>query len=135
MLRRQPRPEVPPSVESLRSGFAALMATMSVPDGIKTTEATLGPRRALLVEPVAGTRAGTILYFHGGGFVSGSPETAMSLTGNLVARTGLRGRFASAATVPSNGHRDVSRPSRTVVVTGRPAELLSPFGAAVRAAP
>jgi acetyl esterase/lipase len=63
---------------------------MSVPEGIGTTEATLGARRALLVEPVAGRRAGTILYFHGGGFVYGSPETALSLTGNLVARTGLR---------------------------------------------
>lgn len=37
-----------------------------------------------------GLRAGTILYFHGGAYVFGSPRTAMSLTGNLVARTGFR---------------------------------------------
>ncbi|MFJ7246867.1 alpha/beta hydrolase [Kitasatospora sp. NPDC098652] len=39
-----------------------------------------------------GTQGGsgaTILYFHGGGWVFGSPETALSLTGNLVARTGV----------------------------------------------
>ncbi len=58
MLRR-PLPEGPRSVEELRSGFAALMATMIVPDGIRTVEVTLGTRRALLVEPAGRTPAGT----------------------------------------------------------------------------
>ncbi|MEU8973309.1 hypothetical protein AB0D11_29305 [Streptomyces monashensis] len=59
---------------------------MLVPDGIPTTTLALGSRRTLLVEPRGGRpRAGTILYFRGGGFVYGSPETALSLTGNLVA--------------------------------------------------
>ncbi|MFD7164357.1 alpha/beta hydrolase [Streptomyces violascens] len=89
-MLRQPRPEGPRPVEAIRAGFRAMMATMTVPDGIRTTATTLGPRPALLVEPVDGARAGTILYFHGGGFVSGSPETALSLTGNLVARTRFR---------------------------------------------
>lgn len=89
-LLRRPRPEGPRSVEETRSGFAAMMATMIVPGGIRTSEAMLGTRRALLVEPVVRPRAGTILYFHGGSYVFGSPETALSLTGNLVARTGFR---------------------------------------------
>lgn len=89
-LLRQPRPEGPQSVEAARTGFKALMATMIVPDGIRTAETTLGDRRALLVEPVADPRPGTILYFHGGGFVFGSPETALSLTGNLVVKTGYK---------------------------------------------
>jgi acetyl esterase/lipase len=87
---RRPRPASPQSVEEFRAGFAALMSTMIVPEGIRTTEATLGDRRAVLVEPAANPRAGTILYFHGGSFVVGSPETAMSLTGNLVVKTGFR---------------------------------------------
>ncbi|MFD8809954.1 alpha/beta hydrolase [Streptomyces sp. NPDC059627] len=87
---RQPRPVGTPSVEGIRAGFRALMAEMIVPEGIHTTATTLGPRPALLVEPAEGPRAGTLLYFHGGGFVFGSPETALSLTGNLVARTGFR---------------------------------------------
>lgn len=90
MLRRLPPPESPPSVEEMRTGFAAMMATMIVPDGIETAEAVLGSRRALLVEPTGDRRTGTILYFHGGSYVVGSPETALSLTGNLVTRTGLR---------------------------------------------
>jgi acetyl esterase/lipase len=89
-MLRQPRPEGPQSLEASRAGFRALMATMIVPDGIRTTDTTLGDRPALLVEPVGDPRPGTILYFHGGGFILGSPETALSLTGNLVARTGFK---------------------------------------------
>jgi acetyl esterase/lipase len=88
-MLRQPRPEGPRSVEAIRAGFKALMAQMIVPDTIHTTQTTLGARPALHVEPDNGPRAGTILYFHGGSWVFGSPETALSLTGHLVAKTGF----------------------------------------------
>ncbi|MEV0261853.1 alpha/beta hydrolase [Streptomyces sp. NPDC050617] len=88
-MMRQPRAEGPRSVDELRAGFKALMAQMNVPDDISVTQATLGDRPALRVEPDHGRRAGTILYFHGGGWVFGSPETALSLTGNLTAKTGF----------------------------------------------
>ncbi|MEC3976862.1 alpha/beta hydrolase [Amycolatopsis sp. H20-H5] len=88
---RQPRPEGPPSsVEALRAGFATLMSTMIVPSGIRTSTTTLGDRQALVVEPEQGVRPGTILYFHGGGWVFGSPRTALSLTAQLVVKTGFR---------------------------------------------
>ncbi|MFE9327316.1 alpha/beta hydrolase [Nocardia sp. NPDC052278] len=89
-LLRQPRPAGLGSVEEIRAAFRALMAQMSVPTGIRTRTMTLGDRPAVLVEPVNTARAGTILYFHGGGFVYGSPDTAMSLTANLVTRTRFR---------------------------------------------
>ncbi|GAA2228234.1 alpha/beta hydrolase [Kitasatospora cystarginea] len=89
-ILRQPRPEGPQPVEAIRAGFRAMMAQMIVPDDIRTTETALGDRPAVLVEPVDGPRSGTILYFHGGAYVFGSPQTALSLTGNLVARTGFR---------------------------------------------
>jgi epsilon-lactone hydrolase len=91
MLRR-PRPTPPPSsLEQERAAFRATMADMIVPPGIRTAETTLGSRRALLVEPAAGPgRPGTILYFHGGSFVVGSPETSLALTAHLVLRTGVR---------------------------------------------
>ncbi|MER5516768.1 alpha/beta hydrolase [Streptomyces sp. NPDC002763] len=88
-MMRQPRPEGPRPVEAIRAGFKALMAQMIVPDGIRTTQTSLGDRPALHVEPDSGQRAGTILYFHGGGWVFGSPETALSLTGHLVVKTGF----------------------------------------------
>ncbi|MEU8548166.1 alpha/beta hydrolase [Streptomyces roseoverticillatus] len=87
---RRPRPEDLRPVEELRAGFRAMMAEMIVPAGIRTRAATLGGRPAVLVEPAGTPKAGTILYFHGGSYVAGSPQTAMSLTGNLVARTGFR---------------------------------------------
>ncbi|HET9170042.1 MAG TPA: alpha/beta hydrolase [Actinospica sp.] len=87
---RRPQPESPRSVEELRGGFETLMARMLVPDGIRTSHVTLGERPALRVEPESGARAaGTILYFHGGGWVFGSPRTALALTGQLVAHTGF----------------------------------------------
>jgi acetyl esterase/lipase len=89
-LLRHPRAEgPPPSVEALRAGFATLMSTMIVPSGIRTSTTTLGDRPALSVEPEQAARPGTILYFHGGGWVFGSPETALSLTAQLVVRTGV----------------------------------------------
>ncbi|WP_062984902.1 alpha/beta hydrolase [Nocardia anaemiae] len=89
-LLRQSRPAGPRSVEEIRAGFRALMAHMNVPPEVRTRTTSLGSRRAALVEPANSARAGTILYFHGGGFVYGSPETAMSLTANLVTRTRFR---------------------------------------------
>jgi monoterpene epsilon-lactone hydrolase len=89
-MLRQPRPSGRPSIEEFRAAFRALMATMMVPDGLRTSPTTLGSRPALVVEPATLRHGGTILYFHGGSFVVGSPETALSLTGNLVARTGMR---------------------------------------------
>ncbi|MEE6269813.1 alpha/beta hydrolase [Streptomyces diastatochromogenes] len=97
-ILRQPGAGGPRSVEELRAGFRRLMAQMIVPhSSIRTAPTTLGDRPALRVEPRrapdrgadAGPDAGTILYFHGGGWVFGSPEATLSLTGNLVARTGL----------------------------------------------
>lgn len=91
-MLRQPRPKGPRSVEEIRAGFRAAMAKTIVPAGISTAPATLGSRPALLVEveQKSSARAGTILYFHGGGYVIGSPETALSLTGHLVGKTGFR---------------------------------------------
>ncbi|MGW4806815.1 alpha/beta hydrolase [Kitasatospora sp. NPDC004272] len=89
-MMRQPRPAGLRTVAELRAGFEALMARMAVPDTVRTTRTALGGRPALRVEPDGGPRrAGTILYFHGGGFVFGSPETALCLTGHLVAGTGF----------------------------------------------
>ncbi len=76
------------SVEELRAGFATLMSAMEVPGTVRTSVTELGGQRAVRVEPES-ARPGTILYFHGGSFVVGSPETAMSVTANLVARSGV----------------------------------------------
>ena len=89
-LRRTPPPSGPLTIEAARAGLAALMGSFTVPSGIRRTPTTLGGRPAVLVEPESGQTPGTILYFHGGSFSQGSPETAMVLTANLVLRAGIR---------------------------------------------
>lgn len=117
-ILRQPGPEGPQSVEEIRAGFRQLMAQMIVPhSSVRTAPTTLGDRPALRVEPTAasdrgadtGTNDGTILYFHGGGWVFGSPETALSLTGHLVARTGLGAYSLDYGSPPNTPSRPRSR--------------------------
>jgi monoterpene epsilon-lactone hydrolase len=89
-LRSAPRPPGPVPVEQMRSGFAHFMAMFPIPEGVTRTPTELAGRPAVLVEPTRDARPGTILYFHGGSFSLGSPETAMALTAHLVERTGVR---------------------------------------------
>lgn len=90
MLRDIDMPLAAPSIEQQRAGFAELMSGMVVPEGIRTTETELAGVRTLLVEPEGESRPGAILYFHGGSWMVGSPETQLCLTANLVVRTGFR---------------------------------------------
>ncbi|MGZ4453352.1 MAG: alpha/beta hydrolase [Nocardioides sp.] len=90
-LRHAPQPSAPATIEEMRAGFAALMATFPVRADVTRTPATLAERPAVIVEPAARAAGpGTILYFHGGSFALGSPDTAMALTADLVARAGVR---------------------------------------------
>ncbi|KJK55383.1 alpha/beta hydrolase [Saccharothrix sp. ST-888] len=77
--------------DELRKAFEAMMASGPPPLGVTLTPTTLGGRPALEIEPEGGAATGgTILYFHGGAWVFGSPATARNLTAALVRRTGAR---------------------------------------------
>ncbi|MEY9931035.1 monoterpene epsilon-lactone hydrolase [Catenulispora sp. GP43] len=91
MLRKEANGFTPVPVERMRAGFAAMMAGFPIPAGVRRTPTELAGRPAIRVEPEdAGTaRPGTILYFHGGSFALGSPETGMVNTAGLVRRTGV----------------------------------------------
>jgi len=90
MLRQLRTEDLRPSVEEMRAFYAEFSRRWIVPDGIRTTETDLAGLRTLLVEPEGESRTGTILYFHGGSWVVGSPETELGLTAGLVVRTGFR---------------------------------------------
>ena len=79
------------SVGEARESFAKLMSAQPVPEGISVHETSLGGRPALRIIPDEGAKAGTLLYFHGGSHVVGSPRTAVGLTAGLVTRTGIPG--------------------------------------------
>lgn len=89
-LRAAPQPDGPSSVEQMRAGFAHFMGGFPVPSDVDRVATVLGGRPAVRVEPLGEARPGTILYFHGGSFSLGSPETAMVLTAHLVRRTRIR---------------------------------------------
>jgi len=89
-LRSAPQSSDPVSVEQMREGFAHFMSTFPIPSSVTRTPTELAGRNAIRVEPSGEAHRGTILYFHGGSYSLGSPETAMALTGHLVERTGVQ---------------------------------------------
>ena len=88
----------------LRVSFTQNMAHFTAPEGITTSDTTLGGRRALRIEPTTGAAVGTILYFHGGAFILGSPETALPATANLVLRTGFSALSLDYRLAPENAY-------------------------------
>ncbi|MGM7972740.1 alpha/beta hydrolase [Yersinia enterocolitica] len=106
------------TIDQIRADFAAFMNTMKIPSGTRVTTSTLGGRRALVIEAEENVRSGAFIYFHGGSYLMGSPETGMSLTASLVAKTGIKAfsldyrlapefPFPSAIEDCTNAYRDL----------------------------
>ncbi|MQY14365.1 Acetyl esterase [Streptomyces sp. RB5] len=89
LLRSTPRSDTPFTVAQQREGFAAGVGRPA-PKGVVTRERTLGGRPALDLEPEGALRRGRLLYFHGGCYIIGSPETHAGLVGEFAARAGIR---------------------------------------------
>ena len=77
-----------PTIDELRARYAALFARFGdAPEGLGFTPGKLG---AIPGEWVGAKGDGrTILYFHGGGYVAGSPESHRPLIARLVEATGI----------------------------------------------
>ena len=70
-------------IEGVRARYAQLFQRLGTgPAAMDYTQGQLGPIPGEWVG--AGDRSRTMLYFHGGGFVAGSPETHRGLVGKLV---------------------------------------------------
>jgi len=75
----------------VRGRYAALFSRFApAPEGIEFTPGQLGPIGGEWVGAPGTAPARTVLYFHGGGFVAGSPETHRPLVGRLVEASGVR---------------------------------------------
>jgi monoterpene epsilon-lactone hydrolase len=78
-----------PGIEELRARYAAVFARFgSAPAAMDFTPGQLGPIHGEWVGALGGPGR-TLLYFHGGGFVAGSPETHRALVGRLVEASGV----------------------------------------------
>ncbi|WP_197380409.1 alpha/beta hydrolase [Mycolicibacterium mengxianglii] len=120
------------SVSEMRHGFEKMMNTLPVPDGIRVDEAPIGGRPALRVSSDTGASAGTLLYFHGGSHVVGSPRTALGLTANLVIRSGMSSisldyRLAPEHPFPADVE-DVVAAYRELLEMGQAAESIAFVG-------
>jgi acetyl esterase/lipase len=88
-FRSTPRSATRPTPAQERISFATAL-TRPVPGGVATRRTVLGGRPALDLVPAGAADHGQLLYFHGGSYVVGSPDTHASLAGELAARAGLR---------------------------------------------
>ena len=85
----------PPGIEEVRARYAALFARFGAsPAAMDFTPGQLGPIQGEWVGALGGPGR-TLLYFHGGGFVAGSPETHRPLVGKLVEASGISAFWAS----------------------------------------
>jgi acetyl esterase/lipase len=105
LLRRTKTPE-----QAARDFDIAARILFPAPAGTSTTTRHVpgpaGPVPLVRIDCGATTGDGAILYFHGGGYVAGSPRTHRAMMARLSARSGLPVfapdyRLAPAATAPA----------------------------------
>ncbi len=97
-LLGQPQPIDTP-IEQYRDTYDLMGSMLPVADGVTATKGALGgvPVRTFIPAGAAAEPTRTILYFHGGGYVIGSPVSHQALTSHLAA--------AANATVHSVAYR------------------------------
>ena len=82
--------KAPPGIEEVRARYASLFARFgAAPAAMDYTPGQLGPIGGEWVGAVGNGPERTMLYFHGGGFVAGAPETHRPLVGRLVEASGV----------------------------------------------
>jgi monoterpene epsilon-lactone hydrolase len=79
----------PPDLEEVRARYAALFSRLGPAPEVDFAPGQLGPIGGEWVGAGATNPGRTILYFHGGGFVAGSPETHRPVIGRLVEASGV----------------------------------------------
>ncbi len=80
----------PADLEEVRARYGALFSRFApAPDGMAFTPGQLGPIGGEWVGVPGNGPGRAILYFHGGGFVAGAPETHRGLVGRLVEASGV----------------------------------------------
>lgn len=79
----------PIDVAESREAMRAATAMFQLPAGVTVTETELGGVKGLRLTPARPEKGAVLLYFHGGGYVLGSPQTHRSLVGHLARLSGI----------------------------------------------
>ncbi|MES2473446.1 MAG: alpha/beta hydrolase [Pseudomonadota bacterium] len=83
-------PKTSTSIEDVRARYDALFARFGAPPAsVEAVPGQLGPIGGEWLRTPGSDAGRAILYFHGGGFVTGSPETHRALAGRLVEASGV----------------------------------------------
>jgi acetyl esterase/lipase len=125
----QPQAKTLSGIEDVRARYAALFAKFgSVPEAMDFSPGKLGAIPGEWVGAVHRDSARTILYFHGGGFVAGSPQSHRAVVGKLVEASGVGAfsvqyRLAPEAFFPA-AVRDGIDAYRALLAKGVPASAI-----------
>jgi monoterpene epsilon-lactone hydrolase len=76
-------------IEGIRARYDALFARFGAAPALDYMPGQLGPIPGEWVRGPNGDPARAVLYFHGGGFVAGSPQSHRVLSGKLVEASGI----------------------------------------------
>jgi acetyl esterase/lipase len=113
-------------IESVRARYEASFVRFGMPAAIAATPASLGPVPGEWHGSADEGRA--MLYFHGGGFVAGSPETHRGLIARLVEASGVPAFVPRYRLAPENPFpaavRDGLDAYRELIARGVPASCI-----------
>ena len=87
---------------TLRTMLEELHERAAEPTGVTYEEVQAGGRPALWASPIGGAADRVIVYFHGGGFVTGSMDSHRKLAGHLAKATGCRALVPHFRLAPEN---------------------------------
>jgi monoterpene epsilon-lactone hydrolase len=119
--------KVKPMLQRRAEADASLSPMARLPEGAAAEPAVVGGMEALWVRAagVSPETPDTVLYFHGGGFFSGSPETYKGFAAALSAATGARVLLPAYRLAPERrypaAHEDARAAYRWLAESGVPA--------------
>ncbi|MGE3073008.1 MAG: alpha/beta hydrolase [Dehalococcoidia bacterium] len=93
-----------PTLEQQREGILMIAQSAVEPAGITVTEAYAGGCRAYWHIPQSGADDRVLIYFHGGGYVVGSPKSHERLAGHLANAIGCRVLSVDYRLAPEHPH-------------------------------
>jgi acetyl esterase/lipase len=89
-------------VTEQRAIFHEMIASVPLPEDVKTTLGRLGGVPVVTVETPASDPSTVLLYFHGGGYALGSAADSVGLAADVARRTGARAISVDYRLAPEN---------------------------------
>jgi acetyl esterase/lipase len=100
-----PPPDAPaPSIQDRRAATDAWGASMPMPEGLTKEPVDAGGAPGVLFRPSGADETRALLYFHGGGYMTGSPASHGGFLAHLAEATGVLGLALDYRMAPEHAH-------------------------------